>query len=172
MTTSRQKEAVSETEGSRKSGAKCWDEELSYSERGAIESKKEKKKEKRGSQESEDALQQEELLRVQLKQSGLTSTNTHLPQEDSVCVCVCVQSMKKHSARVAPLSSYSTQVLTCPNSEGNNQRELTQFRRCTPSTGRTTSGRLLRSHGLERDITCTACQVCTAFIWNHTVTKK
>ncbi|XP_047249090.1 solute carrier family 35 member F4 isoform X3 [Girardinichthys multiradiatus] len=26
--------------------------------------------------------------------------------------------MKKHSARVAPLSSYSTQVLTCPNSEG------------------------------------------------------
>lgn len=26
--------------------------------------------------------------------------------------------MKKHSARVAPLSSYSTQVLTCPISEG------------------------------------------------------
>ncbi|XP_027855672.1 solute carrier family 35 member F4 isoform X3 [Xiphophorus couchianus] len=31
--------------------------------------------------------------------------------------------MKKHSARVAPLSSYSTQVLTCPNSEGEDGSE-------------------------------------------------
>ncbi|PWA16447.1 hypothetical protein CCH79_00004497 [Gambusia affinis] len=31
--------------------------------------------------------------------------------------------MKKHSARVAPLSSYSTQVLTCPNSEGEDDSE-------------------------------------------------
>lgn len=29
--------------------------------------------------------------------------------------------MKKHSARVAPLSSYSAQVLTCPISEGKMQ---------------------------------------------------
>jgi len=29
--------------------------------------------------------------------------------------------MKKHSARVAPLSSYSAQVLTCPISEGKAQ---------------------------------------------------
>lgn len=30
--------------------------------------------------------------------------------------------MKKHSARVAPLSSYSSQVLTCSISEGKNSR--------------------------------------------------
>lgn len=43
-------------------------------------------------------------------------THTFLLGKDSVS---CPHwRMKKHSARVAPLSSYSTQVLTCPISEG------------------------------------------------------
>lgn len=56
------------------------------------------------------------------QQSSHTYTLTHthryihFPGKDSV---LCPQwRMKKHSARVAPLSSYSTQVLTCPISEG------------------------------------------------------
>ena len=45
-----------------------------------------------------------------------THTHIHFPGKDSE---LCRQwRMKKHSARVAPLSSYSTQVLTCPISEG------------------------------------------------------
>lgn len=45
-----------------------------------------------------------------------TNKHTLFPGKDSVS---CPQwRMKKHSARVAPLSSYSTQVLTCPISEG------------------------------------------------------
>lgn len=50
-------------------------------------------------------------------------THTHFTSKDSV---LCRQwRMKKHSARVAPLSSYSTQVLTCPISEGKlHQRDL------------------------------------------------
>lgn len=76
-------------------------------------------KKKRRSQECEDARSlQEELLSVQQQQPGHTYTLTHIhfPGKDSV---LCRQwRMKKHSARVAPLSSYSTQVLTCPISEG------------------------------------------------------
>lgn len=75
-------------------------------------------KKKRRSRESEDARSElKELLSLQQQPSNTSKlTYTLLPGEDSVW---CPQwRMKKHSARVAPLSSYSTQVLTCPNFEG------------------------------------------------------
>lgn len=47
-----------------------------------------------------------------------TRAHTHIHTSHRRTVSCPQWRMKKHSARVAPLSSYSTQVLTCPISEG------------------------------------------------------
>lgn len=132
----RQRESTSNRESAGlerngESGLECWKktEELTeIGELGGWGAKSVKKK--RRSQASADARsEQEELLSVQQQQQQQprqtyiltyshtrTHIHTHFPGKDSV---LCPQwRMKKHSARVAPLSSYSTQVLTCPISEG------------------------------------------------------